>query len=145
MNGLRIDDALNKWFDMKVPVATVAPDYIEKALNEPEYIAGKPLAKVVWLGNPPHIEFFTKTKKGNSWEMASLTFQSKKATLNIKVGQHEGKWLCAMLQKLSFYESKIYTLQEVHQSYEQEGLEDFALFWDNKPVNTLYKMGLLVL
>jgi hypothetical protein len=61
------------------------------------------------------------------------------------VGQQEGKWLSAMLEKLSIFNPKIYTLEEVRASYEQEGLEDFALFWDNKPVNTLYKMGLLLL
>lgn len=145
MNGLRMDDPLNKWFDMKVPVTIVAPDYIEKALMETEYSAAKPTAKVVWIGNPPAIEYFTKTKKGNSWEMASLTFQSKKTTLNIKVGQNEGKWLAGILEKLSVFSNKMYTLQDVRESYEQEGLEDFPLFWDNKPVNTLYKMGLLVL
>jgi hypothetical protein len=30
-------------------------------------------------------------------------------------------------------------------SYNAAGLEDFELFWDNKPVNTLYKAGLLML
>jgi hypothetical protein len=145
MNGLRLDDPLNKWFEMKVPVTTVPPDYMVKALTEPEYTAAKSNAKVVWTGNPPAVEYFTKTKKGNSWPMASLTFQSKKTTLNIKVGQQEGKWLAEMLEKLSVYNPKMYTLEEVRASYEQEGLEDFPLFWDNKPVNTLYKMGLLVL
>jgi len=145
MNGLRLDDPLNKWFDMKVPVTKVAPDYIVNALTETEYISAKPTAKVVWIGNPPAIEYFTKTKKGNSWEMASLTFQSKKTTLNIKVGQNEGKWLAAMLEKLSVFNPKMNTLEELRTSYEQEGLKDFPLFWDNKPVNTLYKMGLLVL
>lgn len=145
MNGLRIDDPLNKWFDMKVPVTSVAPDYIEKALVETGYAAAKPTAKVVWIGNPPALEFFTKTKKGNSWEMASLTFHSKKTTLNIKVGQNEGKWLAGILEKLSVFNPKIFSLQEVRESYEQAGLEDFPLFWDNKPVNTLYKMGLLIL
>ena len=29
------------------------------------------------------------------------------------------------------------------EDYEKSGLEDFELFWDNKPVNTLYKAGLL--
>lgn len=145
MNGLCINDPLNKWFDMKVPVTTVPADYIDKALVETEYASAKPSAKVVWIGNPPAIEFFTKTKKGNSWEMASLTFYSKQTTLNIKVGQNEGRWLAAMLEKLSVCNAKMYTLQEVRESYEQEGFEDFPLFWDNKPVNTLYKMGLLVL
>ena len=34
-------------------------------------------------------------------------------------------------------------MQEVKESYEASGLDDFELFWDNKPVNTLYKVGLL--
>jgi hypothetical protein len=105
----------------------------------------KPNAKVTWLGNAPAIELFTKTKKGNSWEMASLTFQSKKATLNIKVGQKEGLWLKALLDKVSILNQPTLTLQEVKEDYEQAGLEDFELFWDNKPVNTLYKAGLLIL
>jgi hypothetical protein len=28
-------------------------------------------------------------------------------------------------------------------SYEAAGLEDFELFWDNKPMNGMAKMGLL--
>ena len=28
---------------------------------------------------------------------------------------------------------------------EKAGFDDFELFWDNKPVNTLYKAGLLQL
>jgi hypothetical protein len=38
MNGLRIDDPLHKWFDMKVPVTTVPPDAIEKALMDTAFI-----------------------------------------------------------------------------------------------------------
>jgi hypothetical protein len=33
----------------------------------------------------------------------------------------------------------------VKDSYEAAGLADFELFWDNKPVNQLYKIGLLQL
>ena len=35
------------------------------------------------------------------------------------------------------------TYAVVKESYEAAGLEDFELFWDNKPVTTLYKAGLL--
>jgi len=50
-----------------------------------------------------------------------------------------------MLQQLSPANIKTYTLQEVKQSYEAAGLEDFELFWDNKPINTLHRYGLLSL
>ena len=51
----------------------------------------------------------------------------------------------AMLESLSINTIKTYTLQEVKENYEAAGLNDFELFWDNKPVNTLYKAGLLQL
>jgi hypothetical protein len=54
-------------------------------------------------------------------------------------------WLAAMLEQLSVHSKKILTLNEVKASYETAGLGDFELFWDNKPVNTLYKAGLLQL
>ena len=48
-----------------------------------------------------------------------------------------------MLEKLSINNNKLLTLQEVKDDYEAAGLEDFELFWDNKPVNGMNKVGLL--
>lgn len=144
MHAACLDFPLQKWFDFKIPKTTVAPDYIVKALETEAYTAAKPTAKVVWLGKPPVIETVTKTKKGNVWELASLTFYGKQANLNIKVDKDQGLWLADLLTSLSTG-SKPYTLQDVMDSYSAAGLEDFELFWDNKPVNTLYKMGLMQL
>jgi hypothetical protein len=77
--------------------------------------------------------------------MSSLTFQGKRETFVIKVNKEQGQWLAAMLVQLSINAMKSYTLLEVKNSFEAAGLSDFELFWDNKPVNTLYKMGLLQL
>ena len=49
-----------------------------------------------------------------------------------------------MLEKLTIYNSKVYTFQEVKSDFEQR-LEDFELFWYSKPVSTLREFGLLVL
>jgi hypothetical protein len=143
MHGTCFDHPLHKWFDFKTPKTTVPPDYIVKALEEEELIS-KPNTKICWMGNQPSAEIFTKSKKGNSWEMCSLTFQTKKETFNIKVNAAEGEWLVSMLQQLAATD-KLFTLQEVKENYEAAGLQDFELFWDNKPVNTLYKAGLLQL
>ena len=145
MHAACFDYPLQKWFDFKVPRTTVQPDYISKALEEEEYAAAKPTAKIVWLGKKPAIEHFTKSKKGNQWEMVSLTFRGKTETINIKVDKREGDWLTEMLQNLAVGNIKAYTLQEVKDSYEAAGLEDFELFWDNKPVNSLHRYGLLSL
>ena len=143
MHGTCLDYPLQKWFDFKVPKTSVPAGYIANALMEEELLQDKPTTKIVWLGNNPVIENFTKSKKGNHWGMASLTFESKKETFNIKVSQPQGRWLADMLGRLSVDNIKMYTLQEVKEDYEATGLTDFELFWDNKPVNTLYKVGLL--
>ena len=145
MHGICLADPLQKWFDFKVPKTKIAPDYIVKALTEDQLSSAKPTAKIVWLGKQPAVETFTKSKKGNTWEVASLTFQDRKEKHTISVDPAPGAWLAGMLEKLSVANAKTYTLKEVMDSYAEAGLEDFELFWDNKPVNTLYKLGLLKL
>ena len=148
MHGIGLDEPLQKWFDpvamgTKVPKTTVSPDYIANALNEYDATLAKPTAKIIWLGKNTGTEFFIQSKKGNSREMMSLAFTSKKETHEIKVNKNQGEWLASMLPKLSIAGGKTYTLQEVKDNYEAAGLEDFELFWDNKPVSHLYKFGLL--
>ncbi len=145
MHGACFDVPLHKWFDFKTPKTIIAPDHIAKLLTQEEYQSVKPNTKVVWLGNPPVVETFTKSKKGNHWEMCSLHFETKKETLEIKTDKEQGLWLAAMLQELSVDNIKTLSLAEVKASFENAGLGDFELFWDNKPVNTLYKAGLLQL
>jgi hypothetical protein len=145
MHGACLDHPLQKWFEMKVPKTRVPPDHIASILNEEEYIPINPNAKIVWLGHRPVLETFIKSKKGDQWEMASLTFQHKQGTLNIKVDKAQGMWLADILEKLSVNNIKTWTRQEVVGNYEAAGLEDFELFWGNKPVNSLQKIGLLTL
>lgn len=145
MHGIGLDSPLHTWFDFKVPRTSVKPDFIVQALEEEEYTNPKLTAKVVYLGHPPKFETFIKSKKGNQWEMASLTFHARKEAGNIKLSLEQGRWLSEILPQLSVYNSKTWTLQEVKDHYEAAGLEDFELFWFNKPVNTLYRYGLLIL
>jgi hypothetical protein len=62
----------------------------------------------------------------------------------VKLNKEQGLWLADMLPKLTPTTTKLLTLQDVKDDYEAAGLEDFELFWENKPMNTLYKAGLLV-
>lgn len=145
MHGIGLTDPLQKWFDFKVPKTKVAPDHIQKVLEQDMYTAPKPTARIVYLGKPPIVEHFTKSKKGNSWEMTSLTFQDKRGKFSISVDREQGNWLADMLKTLSVTNPKVLTLQDVMDSYNAAGLNNFELFWDNKPVNTLHKVGLLKL
>lgn len=145
MHGIGLEEPLQKWFDFKVPKTKIAPDHIAQVLTHDLYSSAKPTSKIVWLGRAPIVEHFTKSKKGNQWEMTELSFQDKKGKFSISVNREQGDWLAEMLNKLSVSNPRTYTLQEVMDSYASAGFEDFELFWDNKPVNTLHKVGLLKL
>ena len=48
-----------------------------------------------------------------------------------------------LLPKLSIANGSGLNYATIKESYDATGLEAFELFWDNKPVTTLYKAGLL--
>lgn len=145
MHGICFDFQLQDWFDFKVPRTRIPSDFIYNAIHEEDGLAIKPSAKIVWTGNVPTANFFTKSKKGNSWEMASLTFHSKKDSFDIQTSKEHGIWLQELLSKITVNNAKIYTYQEVKSDYEKSDLEDFELFWFSKPMKTLKESGLLIL
>ena len=146
MHQLGLEDPLHKWFDFKIPKTTVSSSYIEDALNTMDELNFKPGSKVIWLGKAPSVEYFTQSKKGMQREMATLNFISKKTTQQIQVVKDQAEWLMPMLEQISINNLKTYTLKELMDDYETTtGRDDFELFWDNKPMNSLWKMGLLKL
>jgi hypothetical protein len=145
MHNIGIDEPLQKWFEEKVHRTKIAPDFIEKALLENELNTFKPNAKIIFLGNMPTVEYFTQSKKGYSREMAKCSFYNKRSTQEIQILKSNADWFVEMLSQLLVHNEKQITLQQVKESYEAAGLEDFELFWDNKPMNTLWQSGLLML
>ena len=143
MHGVCLDDPLQKWFDFKTPRTKVAPDYIVNALKDDELPVFNPSAKIIWLGAEPHSEFFTQSKGGNQREMAAISIATKKEMHKIQLPADQGRWLAGILGQLATAGKKMLTLQEIKTSYEAAGMEDFELFWDNKPISTMYKLGLL--
>ncbi len=145
MHGIGLDDPLQKWFEDKVPKTTVPSNFIQNVLTENELSAPRLNAKVIFLGNNPSIEFFTQSKKGYSREMASLSFTNKQNLQVIQILKTQAEWLLAKLPGLSIFNEEQFTLQDLQKDYEAKGLEDFELFWDAKPINTLFASGLLML
>ncbi len=145
MHQLGLEEPLHKWFDFKVPKTIMHPDYIVKALEDDVALSFKPTAKVVWLGNAPQCEYFTQSKKGMQRQMATMLFITKSGNFQMQVLQSHADWLQQILPKLSVHNEKMFTLQEVMDDYEAAGLEDFELFWDNKPMTGMLKAGLLTI
>jgi len=145
MHGICFDYPLQDWFEFKVPKTKVPDGYIYNAIQEDDNFTIKPTAKVVWTGGKPAITYITKTKKGRSFENASLTFHDKKESFTIQVDKEQGEWLDAFLEKAAVVNKGVLSFAQTKQSYEDAGLEDFELLWFSKPVNTLREFGLLVL
>ena len=143
MHGICFDYPLQDWFEFKIPKTKIPEDFIFNALQEESEFNIKPTAKIVWLGGKPSVEYFTKAKKGNSWEMMTLTFHDKKESFSIQTNKEEGEWLLEILLKITVSNAKTVSFQELKTDFETN-LEDFELFWYSKPVNTLREFGLLV-
>jgi len=137
-----LDEPLHKWFDFKVPKTSVAPNHIESILLENEIPPFNPNQRVVWLGKVSSSENFTKSKKGNTWQMTRLSLVDRKNTLVVEIDQKKADWLLLLLEKLSSNPSGE-LLGTIKTDYETSGFEDFELFWDNKPLSNLYQVGLL--
>jgi hypothetical protein len=145
MHGICFDYPLQDWFEFKVPRTKVEPDYIYNVLQEDEGFNIKSTAKVVWAGGRPIVSYFTKNKKGRTFEMAALTFHDKKESFTIQVSQEQGQWLVSFLEKAAVSQKSVITFSQCKQSYEEAIPDDFELFWYSRPVNTLRESGLLVL
>jgi radical SAM superfamily enzyme YgiQ (UPF0313 family) len=110
MHGVALHEPLQFWFDeLRVPRTTVPRQLIESALTEP----GKPdLAKqnlrLFWLGNAPELRLETRHKKGRPTEQAVLTFYEQAEDFELKTTPVIGRWLLALLTRLSTdYDQKL--------------------------------------
>jgi hypothetical protein len=73
----------------------------------------------------------------------NLRFETNKNSISINVDPDKGKWFLNLLSTIHVDASTGMALADIKAGYLTAGLEDFDLFWDNKPINTLHKAGLL--
>ena len=145
MHGLCFDWSLNDWFDFKVPKTSIDSDYIYNVLEEDAIPKYRPNQKIVWLGTLPHVEFYTKTRKGQSFEKANAIFYTKTETIVIEFDRIVGEWFAVFVEKLVQGNFKNVTYQELKKDFEDFTQEDFEPFWYSKSATTLRTMALLVL
>jgi radical SAM superfamily enzyme YgiQ (UPF0313 family) len=145
MHGIGFELPLKDWFDFKIPRTKIAPNYIENALTEDMVYSLKPTAKIVYLGGLPTVSYATKIKKGNTIDSATLLFYDKKETFSLQINKAQSVWLMSILLQLMPNNEKILTFKDVQTDYEAAGLDDFEMFWYNKPFSVLTDFGLLAL
>jgi radical SAM superfamily enzyme YgiQ (UPF0313 family) len=141
MHGACFEFPLQKWFDFKIPKTSIAPNYIQTQLDAVEI--GSNNYKAIWIGLMPTTSIVQRAKKGSKWEEMNLRFETNQNTISINVDPKKGIWFTQLLEKINVDSSVGMPLIDIKADYMAAGLEDFDLFWDNKPINTLHKAGLL--
>jgi hypothetical protein len=141
MHGACFEFPLQKWFEFKIPKTSIAPNYIQTQLDAVEI--GPNNYKAIWTGLMPTSTIVQRTKKGSKWAEMNLRFETNKNTISIQVDPEKGKWFMQLLSTIHVELSTGMPLADIKTNYVASGLEDFDLFWDNKPINTLHKAGLL--
>jgi hypothetical protein len=143
MHGACFEMPLQKWFEFKIPKTSIAPNYIKEAIEEPELTTSQN-TKAIWMGIAPATQLVQKSKKGVKWEEMQFTFQTNKQSFQISIEPNKGAWLIQLLNALHIEKEQPMTYAQIKQDYTNAGLEGFELFWDNKPITSLYKAGLLL-
>jgi hypothetical protein len=133
MHGICFDFPLQDWFDFKIPKTSIPPDYIASCLEKEVSFAVKPSLKVIWIGEKPQVETFTKSKKGQQWQMCKLTFFVKTQTIEITLEKDKAEWFLNTLEKISIHNNTTTTYLELKTSFETH-FEDFELFWNSKNI-----------
>lgn len=144
MHGICFDYDLQEWFDFAVPNTTIDPDYIYNALQEEVSFELKPNYKVFWTGIKPSVSYFTKTKKGTSWEMMQLDFHTKSSFESVQLEKNTGEWVLKTIEECSVYSQNHMNIAKIKADYESI-FEDFEIFWFSKSMNLIKKNGLLVI
>lgn len=143
MHGICFENTLQDWFEFKIPKAKIHPDYIHDCLLEEETFSTKPNAKIIFTSSKPLIEFFTKSKKGNSWEMAELTFHEKTNVFKINLEKEKAIWLLKTIDEISINYDKQLTFNQLKAKFELN-FNDFELFWYSKPMEILKENGVIL-
>jgi len=143
MHGVGFDLKLQDWFDFKIPKSTISKTYIQDQLNAIEYTQTKPNAKLVWLGQMPIVTEFTKKKKGKELVFLNFTFHTLEGIYETNFEKEVGLFVLDFIQDIT-PQNKPKTYNQLKKEYESQ-LEDFALFWHSKPLQTLKENELLIL
>lgn len=144
MHGLCFDFPLHEWFDFKVPATKIQPDYIVSVLENEAFVPYKSTQRVVWLGGRPTVEYYTKTKKGKSFDKAKLSFHSKNDFLEIDVDKNVGEWFAYLLDELQQNPKGVLSYQRMKESFEAHTQADFEPFIYSKTAEQLRDFGLLI-
>ncbi|CAG5068514.1 hypothetical protein DYBT9623_01245 [Dyadobacter sp. CECT 9623] len=145
MHGVCLDFPHSRWFDFKVPVTSIPPNYIEKSISGLPDSISRPNAIAVWLGSLPEMAVFEEKRGKSIVEVAELVFFNKKKEWAIEADVAIGEWLVAIFPKLLVSNPEPLSFDKLMQEFELAGLGSLEIFAQTKTWKDLRAGGLLIL
>ncbi|WP_031526915.1 B12-binding domain-containing radical SAM protein [Dyadobacter crusticola] len=145
MHGVCLDFPHSRWFDFKVPVTSIPPNYIDKSIHESPDSGTRPNAVIVWLGNLPEMAVFEEKRGKKVIEIAELVFYNKKKEWAIEADVATADWLVEIFPKLLVSNPEPMLFDQFIKQYEATGLGHFDDFRKSITWLSLKEGGLLVL
>lgn len=145
MHGVGFEVPLSKWFEAKVPVTSIPPNYIQKQIHENEELIRKN-AFVIWLGKVPTIEYFEAKVGKKKITMAALYFYQKKQNLTIEMPASLADFWMRIFPLITVSEfEKPFSYAQLQSDFENTHLGDFQAFTHAEIWKQLRQNGLLIL
>ena len=142
MHGAEFDAPLQNWFEFKIPKTTISSTRISNYLNAIDYTENTSNKNIIWTGFK-EIKTNIENKKNKSTLV--LNIRNKTGSTTVSFPQKQGEWMVKMLVSSHFSNAKKVTYKDFETSFTEAELGHFLLFWNEKPVQSLRKLGLLVL
>lgn len=149
MHGIGFDIPVHEWFsskdfNSKTPQTKIHKNFISESLQTENSFFTKPELKLVLIANKPIVEYFTRSKKGQSWQKLRMIFNHNNQQIEIVLDKDIGDWFFESLNKLSIHNKDFINFEQLKISYENH-FRDFELFWYSKPINLIRNKGILIL
>ncbi|GAB3794542.1 radical SAM protein [Spirosoma humi] len=144
MHDVGFDLPLQKWFPFKIPVTSIPPRYIEKAISQNPDKEPRPNAFVIWPGHLPTLEIFELQQGRTVVELAELEFYSKQGQWLLEAPVPVGQWLMDSLPRLLIGPHEPCSLADLKASFETAGPGNFDAFIQSAVWGKLREQGLLI-
>ncbi|WP_250161327.1 MULTISPECIES: B12-binding domain-containing radical SAM protein [Algoriphagus] len=135
MHGIGFDVPLHQWFDHQVPSSSIPKRYIEKELQEEQFLL-KDQQRIIWIGEQP--ELVPSEEEG----FAELIFSGKKEDFALELPEEFAEWVYSFLENVG-YQNQLQRLKSIKEDYEEK-LGDFSELAESEVWQILRENGLLI-
>jgi len=149
MQGVGLDETLEKWFDFDVPHTTMNTDFIDSAINEEGDNTFRSHDQLVWIGGDPIEMIVTPIKKSKKEEASEqyveIVVSDTLENYSLYFNQSLADWVLSLLEETNPESGQKYTRNHMRESYRNAGLGDVESFESSEGFTRLREKGLLVL